>query len=196
MNEQSSFEAIASFFKVDTTYLTYACSGIVINGHSLTERPSGSKIYFNMGDSSFFNFGSGTNRIIILNSPPNIPSVDTSLAFPSPLRITSLSRGDTISNNSSLTLLWSGAPSGTEYASLNIFKQTNLDDTSSAIIEGSAILVNDGDFTISSTVMNEFTAGYYDITLTGFHPQFITLSNGKKIAVIYKDKHSITVYIH
>ncbi len=189
---QQDYEAISSFFKVDTAYLTYACAGITINGESLTSIATGSEIYAFQGD--FLNFGSGTNRIIISNSPPNIPSSDTSLALPSPLRITSLTRGDTIDNASNLTINWTGYPSATEYATLTIVKQTELNDTS-AILQGDAVVVNNGSFTITSTIMGNLSEGYYDVVLTGYHPQFIALSNGKKVAVVYRDQHVVSIYI-
>ncbi|ROL61974.1 hypothetical protein D9V86_03020 [Bacteroidetes/Chlorobi group bacterium ChocPot_Mid] len=189
--------AQAYFFNSDTMDIIYPCNGIYINNYVLSNAGSGTYTYIGYGNqdnqnSLYYNFSSSNSIEIIGNQ--YIPSIDTSINFGSPIRILNVNRGATISTLNSLNISWSGESQC--FAQIIIFNSDSLAEYSdTSLYEGSAIVENDGSFTISSNVMSQFRDGIYNICLTKFEPYFILFNNGKKSLIILKSSHKITVYL-
>ena len=187
--------AHAYFFDPDDQDSILPCEGIYVNNQELLELHSGSKHYITSGDISggtglTLNFGSGTNYISI-DSNQFISEIDTNIAFSQKIRISNISRGDTILKSNNITINWTGNNSG--YVSLTLHNSVDTNFTS--FYCGHALLTNSGSFTISSDVMDNFPDGLHDLILTKFEPKFILLDNGNKVLVMGESTHKISVFL-
>jgi hypothetical protein len=151
--------------------------------------------YYDTGDDMpFYTDGVTQNRISILASDGKNGSAVDSLSFGSMPHITNLVRGQNISRNSSLTVNWLGSSS--DFVRLSLFVWDTTTGTRDTIGLGFGV---DGFFDNSGSatlvVPKQIRKGQADIELRKYEPKFITLSNGKRVAIVAETGETITVNI-
>lgn len=187
--------AHAYFFDPDDQDSIYPCEGIYVNDQELLELHSGSKHYITSGDINggtglALNFGSGTNNIKI-DSNQYISEIDTNIAFSQRIRISNISRGDTINKSNNMLINWTGVNSG--YVGLTL--HNSVDSSFSSFYCGHALLTNSGSFSISSDIMNDFPDGLHDLILSKYEPKFLILDNDNKVLVMGVSRHKISILL-
>ncbi len=108
--------------------------------------------------------------------------------------ITNIVRGQNISRDSAITVNWTGTSD--DYVSVSVFcwDSTGTHDTTGIGRGVGSNFKNTGTATIPA---NKYVLqlGLADVEIIRYQPKFITLSNGKRVAIICETCEEITVHI-
>ena len=162
------------------------------NISSSSGNPTGS--YGFVGDSlPVYTDGTTENLVMVLPFNSANGSAIDSLTYSVVPNITNISFNQNLSRDSTITVNWTGTSSDFVLLSINTWDSTGMNDTTGKNLSVGGYYNNTGSVTIP--VNNQLIKGLADVELRVYSPQFITLSNGKRVAVIVETCQEITVHI-
>jgi hypothetical protein len=120
-------------------------------------------------------------------------SASDSLLYSVVPTITNITFNQNLSRDSTITVNWTGTSS--DYVSVSIYTwdSTGANDTKGHALSVGSYYNNTGSATLLSN--NQLIKGLADVEVRIFTPKFITLSNGKRVAVMLQTCEEITVHI-
>lgn len=155
--------------------------------------PSGDYVYSG-NDLPIYTDGTTENLVVIEPFVSTNGSAFDSLTFGGPPTITNIVRGQNISRDSNITVNWTGTDDNFVSVFINVWDTTGMHDTTGHGVSIGGYFDNTGSATISLS-KDQLVKGLADVELCKFEPKFITLSNGKRVAVIVETAEEITVHI-
>jgi len=108
--------------------------------------------------------------------------------------ITNITFNQNLSRDSNITVNWTGTSSDFVQLSVITWDSTGTNDTTGHGISVGGYYNNTGSATISLH-KDQLELGLADVELRVYTPKFITLSNGKRVAVVVETCEEITVHI-
>lgn len=134
----------------------------------------------------------GTNYDLTLGSNTHYVGFTETISVPNIIDITSISSDSTISSANSLQVDYSN--SSNEYASILITQISDINSTAT-FSQYQKFFTDDGSYTVPTTVLVALNEGHYQLSVKNYDPVFITMSDGRKVCVLYVTRHTIPIYI-
>jgi hypothetical protein len=154
--------------------------------------PTGSYAY--IGDSlPIYTDGSTKNYVMVHAFNGANGSAFDSLTFGVVPSITNITFNQNLSRDSTITINWTGTSGDFVLASIYTWDSTGMTDTNGHTLSVGGYYNNTGSVTFP--VNHQLVKGLADVEVLVYTPKFITLSNGKRVAVIVKTGEEITVHI-
>jgi hypothetical protein len=169
---------------------TLEIDSLLFEGEMFQERFLNGRYMYYLEDESVFSWAD-TNHLS-LDSNSNFVGFDENVYFSDKPIISNISTGDTLSKSSNLTINWSG--SSGDYAQITVSK-AELPSTSSVNGHGN-FTEDDGSYIIPSTEVSQYDSGKFIISVLTYEPEFITMSDGKKVCVLVQAECRISVYLN
>src|SRR5665213_876686 len=138
---------------------------------------------FNANNLPIYTDGSTNNIVMVLRLDSTQGSAIDSLTFGVMPIITNITRGQNISRDSNITVNWTGTSSDFVCIMIDVWDSTGTHDTTGHGFSIGAYYNNTGSATLS-LYKDQLVKGLADVELRKYQPKFITLSNGKRVAVI------------
>jgi hypothetical protein len=139
------------------------------------------------------NFGSGWN-LVKADTGPDYPAFRDSVQFGSAIVMTNTTRGTTISKASNYTISWSG--SGTDFVEVSLLRDAiEVDPTYPGAQGIMKFADNTGTVTLNASELGALPNGRYDLSVTQYEPKYVTMPGGKKLVVLGRSEHEVTVTI-
>lgn len=141
------------------------------------------------------NFGVGSFNRFEADSGEMFPAIRDSVSFGQSVSIVGLPFNSILSKSTSLVVPWMGC--GSDFVHISLTRHETERDSlpDGFVITYANFFPNTGTSTIPASEMARLSAGKYNLDVTQIQPKFITLSNGKRIALIGRSTHEITVNI-
>lgn len=134
-------------------------------------------------------FGTGYNRIQV-EGTNTFPGFADSVNFTSAVKMSGITRGQSIDRNKSLTLNWTGSTQ--DVAEIRIMRDNP--GTNPAERAGTSFFVDDnGSFVIPAAVFQGLNAGMAHLEIRRIEPKFISVGGGKEVCVLGISRHVVSV---
>ncbi len=181
---------------VDTNGYSFDVGAVVFNQQfpniPLASGPVGSYAY--VGDSlPIYTNGVTQNHVLVI--PWDSTSgfyVNDSLTYNVVPNITNITFNQNLSRDSTITVNWTGTSSDFVLVSINTWDSTGMNDTVGHTLYEGGYFNNTGSVTLPVT---QLILGLADVEVRVYTPKFLTLSNGKRVAVVVETGEEITVHI-
>lgn len=134
------------------------------------------------------------NHVQIIPSNSSYGSAIDSLLYSVVPTITNIAFNQNLSRDSSIAVTWTGTSSDYVSVSVLCWDSTGTNDTIGRGISVGGYFNNTGSATIP-VHRDQLELGLADVELCIYTPKFITLSNGKRVAVMLQTCEEITVHI-
>lgn len=166
---------------------------ISVNGTSLDIANKGSAWGFNSdGLQTYFSVGSSTNSVTKAYSDSALGTVDTSVVFGERVRFSGFNRLDTIDISSGKTIYFTGAGG---YMQITVGVTHPDDPEESGAHSYTKVFDANSMVTLSSGDLSGLVSGKGDVEVIKYEPKTVTTSSGKKIIVVGKTAHRVSVYL-
>jgi len=155
--------------------------------------PSGSYAYAG-NDLPIYTDGTTENYVMVMPFDTANGRAFDSLTYSVVPTITNITFNQNLSRDSNITVNWTGTSSDFVQLSVITWDSTGTNDTTGHGISVGGYYNNTGSATISLH-KDQLELGLADVELRVYTPKFITLSNGKRVAVVVETCEEITVHI-